>query len=34
MRRLEDWMRKIELIALGVGVLILVIVYIVSRVRG
>ena len=34
MRRLEGWMRNIELVALGVGVLIFVIVYIVSRMRG
>lgn len=33
MRRLEDWMRKIEVIAIGVGVLILVIVYVVGRLR-
>jgi hypothetical protein len=34
MRRLEDWVRNIEVVAVAVGVLILVILYIVSRVRG
>ena len=34
MRRLEEWVRNIEVVAVGVGVLILVILYIVSRVRG
>ena len=34
MRRLEDWVRNIEVVAVGVGVLILVILYIVSRLRG
>ena len=34
MRRLEDWVRNIEVVAVALGVLILVILYIVSRVRG
>ena len=34
MRRLEDLVRNIEVVAVAAGVLILVILYIVSRVRG
>ena len=34
MRRLEDLVRNIEAVAVAVGVLILVSLYIVSRVRG
>jgi hypothetical protein len=34
MRKLEDWFRKIEVIALVVGILIFVVFFIVSRMRG
>ena len=34
MRRLEGWMRNIEVIAIGLGVLILAIFYVVARLRG
>jgi len=34
MRKLEDWFRKIEVIALVVGILIFVVFFIVSRIRG
>ena len=34
MRKLEDWFRKIEVIALVVGILIFVVFFFVSRMRG
>jgi cell division protein FtsX len=34
MRRLEDWVRKIEVVALVVVILIFVVFFIISRLRG
>jgi len=33
MRRFEDWMRKAEVVALAVGALVLLVLYLLSRAR-